>query len=278
MNETIISIVQKYDLKDCVEIYGKAFERNEPRLLKETLNFWNGLLSENLAVFFKIESSGQLAGTGALILHNQTASIAFLSILPDYRGKGLGNKLFHYILKTAGEKKYKRVELFASRQGKSMYRKAGFTAAEEYSRFTLTDRNKQVDTSNCRLNTIFEDWMLDLDLKATGTGRSSYLKYYLSKNGRIISYRNDGFGVISNNTIGPVISLSGTSALKIISKARSLGANKIISPASGKQYQILSEYFLLETPSAEKLPWMSNSEERVRCPDFIYALGSFASG
>ncbi|WP_062197240.1 ribosomal protein S18-alanine N-acetyltransferase [Massilibacterium senegalense] len=91
--------------------------------------FFNELQKNKFAVYLVIEIEGKVIGyVGAWIIIDE-AHITNIAILPDYRGKRLGEKLLAEMIKTAIQLGVKTMTLevrISNEVAKQLYRKFGF--------------------------------------------------------------------------------------------------------------------------------------------------------
>lgn len=72
------------------------------------------------------EKDGEPVATGRIRVLGETAKLERLAILPDYRGKGYGNKLLRYMLEIAADRGAHRFTLHAQVVAVSFYQRHGF--------------------------------------------------------------------------------------------------------------------------------------------------------
>ncbi len=97
--------------------------------------FLENLANDTFAAWLA-ESNGQVIATSGLCFFQivpgftlQNGKIAYILniyTLPHWRGKGLGKRIFEYILEEAKQRGYQRISLHATPDGRPIYEKFGF--------------------------------------------------------------------------------------------------------------------------------------------------------
>jgi GNAT superfamily N-acetyltransferase len=123
----------------------------------------------------------QIAGIGTSIIFNHTAWIAHIIVGRDYRNKGIGGQIVHYLLETLRNNSIETCSLIATELGKPVYLKAGYSTVSEYLFF-----EREKPRINCRvsnnLHTFKEKYrsqIYELDKKISGEDRVKLLNGYL---------------------------------------------------------------------------------------------------
>ncbi len=124
------------------------------------------------------EDDGRIVGTGSCIAYaGGTGWIGLITVLPEFRGKGLGRALTEWGIGALREKVTKTVVLAASAMGRPIYEKLGFEVVGEY--LTMAGHGLTHPPRDARLRPMFShDWpeIEALDLSATGEQRGELLK------------------------------------------------------------------------------------------------------
>lgn len=85
--------------------------------------------------FFIAEHHGQIVGCVAILGHSDTeAQLRWFIVLPEYRGQGLGKKLYKQAMEYCYKKGFKTVWLLTTSdqiKASSMYKQSGFKCIEE---------------------------------------------------------------------------------------------------------------------------------------------------
>jgi len=83
---------------------------------------WDGQ-DEDASHFLAVNEAGQAIGCGRLLGSGQ---IGRMAVLPEHRGKGIGNRLLDAVIEGAKDQRMTRVFLHAQSDAVDFYRKAGF--------------------------------------------------------------------------------------------------------------------------------------------------------
>jgi GrpB-like predicted nucleotidyltransferase (UPF0157 family)/GNAT superfamily N-acetyltransferase len=76
--------------------------------------------------------------TGIALFHANVMGIYYIATRPEYRRRGLGTEMMHYLLARAKSKGYHIATLEASSQGKNIYERLGFTECCRFQEYKLT--------------------------------------------------------------------------------------------------------------------------------------------
>ncbi|MBO8157248.1 MAG: ribosomal protein S18-alanine N-acetyltransferase [Bacillaceae bacterium] len=99
MNEVTIRPMTIHDLDDVMKIEHESFSSPWKRS-----SFVNELMENPYAFYYVIEQNNQVFGYCGLWIVFDQAQITNIAILPEFRGKKYGDKLFSFALKKAREK------------------------------------------------------------------------------------------------------------------------------------------------------------------------------
>ncbi|MDY0236469.1 MAG: GNAT family N-acetyltransferase [Gudongella sp.] len=107
-------------------------------------SFYEFLLGYNIETdrLWVAEHNGEIVGSIAIIGHGDIAQLRWFILHPDYRGIGLGRKLFNEAMDFCRSKNYKSIYLYTTYQLEraiAMYKKAGFVKVEETENNTWTE-------------------------------------------------------------------------------------------------------------------------------------------
>ena len=135
MNENII--IREYKASDKNELIAimklnvpKYFAENEIEDLKD-------YLENKIEKYFVVEIENKLVGSGGInfVSENMTAMISWDFILPNYQGKGIGQKLLkHRIEFIKLMKDVKNIQVRTSQFAYTFYEKNGFVLKEKKKR------------------------------------------------------------------------------------------------------------------------------------------------
>ncbi len=128
-------------------VFLKEVQSLETHLIsEESLNdilrdFFRQNLANDEIVVWVAEVDNEIVSTSGLcfskiipgftLLDGRVAYIMNIYTLPEWRKKGIGRQIFHYILEAAKERNYKRVLLHATEDGRPIYEKFGFKATND---------------------------------------------------------------------------------------------------------------------------------------------------
>ncbi|WP_100330106.1 ribosomal protein S18-alanine N-acetyltransferase [Bacillus xiapuensis] len=91
--------------------------------------FYNEMEKNAFALYHVAEWKGQLIGYCGMWLVLDESQITNIAVLPDFRGKGFGEKLLVHVMKTAREKGAATMSLevrISNKPAQSLYKKLGF--------------------------------------------------------------------------------------------------------------------------------------------------------
>ena len=93
--------------------------------------------------FWIAEADGKMVGTIAILARGEgVCQLRWLLVAPEYRGCGLGKKLFHEAMAYAESRQFKRIFLETTREQEKairLYQEAGF---EEWKTYEITGWGK----------------------------------------------------------------------------------------------------------------------------------------
>ncbi len=278
MNNFYILPGKPEEFAQCSSIFDKAFNINDAYSRKRLEKFCSALLKQKLAKFLLGKLNDKIVCFGALILHDKTSYVAFMSVLPSLQGQGIGRKLFSRIVREANDLDYQTIELYATTAGQRVYEKEGFQSNFNASMFQIKDAKIKLDRSQVIKFNRLQPWIMDLDQNATGINRIPFLSAVCQTEGFAIGIENKGFAIISANRIGPVIAINPEIAANIIIRGKQLGAENIIIPEMNNQLSQLDKYISLEKKKNRTCLKMLKGENLSTNRQLIYGLHSFASG
>ncbi len=247
----------------------------------DTMGVFCIAMKENeLAHFIVAKTKKKIIGMGAIFLYRSLAWIGVMGVEVFFQRKGVGKEIIKHLLSYAQDRDIKTIKLDATDKGRGLYQKHGFKEEYPVSMYKINaigDKNKPVDTCDLEISEELPVWLLNLDKKAFGGDRSSFLRFQ-HKQGKTIIADNLGYGMVIGDRVGPVIAENVDIAIKIVKYAYHLEARKIYVP----HHEALSAKFI----SSLSLKW----KEQTRCTRMIlgekinedinrlYASYSFATG
>ncbi|KKM98449.1 hypothetical protein LCGC14_1157810 [marine sediment metagenome] len=279
MSDYIIRELKPEELVEAVKVFlqsfGYRFESAE-----NIKKFWEKSLKSNMAKFITAEESGKLIGVVGLFFVDPIATVGNMSVLQEYRGKGIGKAIFRAIMELATSLNYESIGLYASELGEHLYRKFGFQGEHYVRKYQIISNKTKIKIQDDKITIVehLPNWVIDLDKISVGIDRTKYFRIQLELGAKLIVLEDKGFGFYHNGKIGPVIAQGAETAIDIIKKSILLGADHLITSKLG----VLSK----NLPNAIKLDQGGNQPNRkmyygIRVPqnlNYIYALSSFAIG
>ena len=268
------------ELSECINVLYTAFGRVPSMTIKEEAKVWKTLIKIEIGKFLISEVKGKTIGIGGIFLFKEVCSFGYMGILPEYRGKGVGTEIFNKLFEIGKDLKYQTMILYASKLGEPIYKKFGFRGTFFGTMYTLPTQvpELKVETKEVNALSILPDWALILDKKAMGFDRSKYLQVRINLGAKILVIENEGYGLISNMRLGPLIATNLDAVLRIIKKSIALGANHlIIAEHQFQQKRIYKSIKLTERENEPSLK-MRYGKPISEQLDLLYAIGTYAKG
>jgi len=268
------------EISKSIKVLYSAFGRVSLENNKQEENIWKALINWKIGKFLIAEEKGKIFGVGGVFLFEKVCSFGYMAVLQEYRGKGVGTEIFSNLLEFANKMKCDTMILYASKLGKPIYKKFGFKRRFYGVIYQLPIQFHElgfVDKEIKILNTI-PDWVLALDKKAMGFDRSNYLNLRIKLNAKILTIENEGYGLLFNKRLGPLIATNLDVALQIINKSIVLGADHII--IAKHQYlpkRIFESINLIELENRASVKMIYGKEISENL-DLLYAIGTYAKG
>jgi GNAT superfamily N-acetyltransferase len=220
------------EMVDAAALFLKAFEVDDSSRVAGAEEFWRLIDDIGIADFMGAYLDQKIVGCGALIRYESSGWIAFMAVPRDMRGKGIGTEIMAVLLKRASEAGIKTLKLDATNWGRPLYDKHGFVEEYPARMFEVLPRyDSDLDEEpNIVTSGDLPQWCLDLDREAFGDDRSALLRKTLDSGGQLIVHGHEGYGILWNQKIGPVVALSPRAARSIVSYAYTLGARRVYVP------------------------------------------------
>jgi GNAT superfamily N-acetyltransferase len=158
----------------------------------------------------KVVIENKIVGIGTAILLNNSAWLAHIIVNPDFRKKGIGSSIVHYLLGYLKNIGIETISLIATDSGYPVYKNAGFKEQTEYVFFEREEPLKDYFRSKNVVqytSTNAED-IFSLDKIVTGEDRRTLLNdklensYVYQKNGKLMGFYLPGLGdglIIADN-------------------------------------------------------------------------------
>ncbi|MFW9947107.1 MAG: GNAT family N-acetyltransferase [Candidatus Odinarchaeota archaeon] len=273
------------EIYESIGVLYSSFGRTlNKRTNKEEEKAWRALIKNNIGKFLISEENGKIFGIGGVFIFGDVCTFGYMGVLPEYRGKGVGSKIFGELFKLAKDLGCTTMILYASKLGEPIYKKVGFKRSFYGVMYQLPVSLPELRITNKKVKVLsdFPNWLLNLDKEAMGFERSKYL--YMKKNlgSQILAIEGEAYGLLSQISskirIGPLISTNLDGALQIIKKSIALGATQIIIAKHQSLPQKIFELIKLteiENGASLKMVYRKNISENL---DLLYAIGTFAKG
>ncbi|MEE9378954.1 MAG: GNAT family N-acetyltransferase [Candidatus Lokiarchaeia archaeon] len=268
------------EISKSINVLYSAFGRAPPVDIKEEEKIWKALINCEIGKFLISEEKGKVFGIGGVFTFEKVSSFGYMAVLQDYRGKGVGTEIFRKLLEIANKMNCETMILYASQLGEAIYKKFGFKQRFYGAMYHLPIQTPVfgiVDKEVKILNTT-PDWMLDLDKKAMGFDRTNYINMRIKLGARILTVENEGYGLLVNKRLGPLIATNLEAVLQIINKSITLGADHMIIAKHQYLPKRIFELFNLtelENRASVKMVYGKKIKKEL---DLLYAIGTFAKG
>lgn len=189
---------------------------------------WERVMSLDPEGCFVVEADGQKAATIVYTRFDDIAWISMVLVDEKYRGRGIGQMMFGYVLDKLRESGISTIRLDATAMGVNLYKKYGFE--EEYGLVRLI-RPQTITVQEIKkyippLTNMAS--IVDLDFKITATNRYRLIDYLRNEAGtKFYIYSQEGavsgYVVIRPGRvgwqIGPCIADDVSSGIKLLDKA-----------------------------------------------------------
>ncbi|MFX1358880.1 MAG: GNAT family N-acetyltransferase [Promethearchaeota archaeon] len=281
----------KYNIREPsnIEIYKSigvlysSFGRTlNKRTNEEEEKAWRAVIKNNIGKFLISEENGKIFGIGGVFIFGDVCTFGYMGVLPEYRGKGVGSKIFGELFKLAKDLGCTTMILYASKLGEPIYKKFGFKRSFYGVMYQLPVNLPELRITNKEVKVLsdFPNWLLSLDKETMGFERSRYLYVKQNLGSKILALEGEAYGLLSQISskirIGPIISTNLDGALLIIKKGITLGATQIIitkHQSLSKEIFELIELTEIENGASLKMTYGKNLSENL---DLLYAIGTFA--
>ncbi len=280
MQHFLIRDLKMSELHESLIIFYRSFNRAIPPDLNKQEQLLLNLIDNNISKFQVAEENGKIIGLGGIFFFGDVCFIGYMAVLPEVRRKGLGTNIFNNLIKIGKMKGCKTFLLYASELGQPIYHKYGFRSKYVTSEYNLPNKQSILQKTNRKINqtNIFPSWAAMIDKNTIGFDRSEFLQLKINHGSILITADKEGFALISNSRLGPVISKNIRTAVSLMNEGIKLGANHIIIP---KHSQFPTKIFdlvnLTERDSESNLKMVYGKEVSQHL-DQLYALGNYAKG
>ncbi|MFW9972699.1 MAG: GNAT family N-acetyltransferase [Candidatus Odinarchaeota archaeon] len=278
-NYTIREPVDKEIIKSINVLYS-GFGRVSPEDIKEEEKVWKALIEWEIGKFLIAEENGKIFGIGGVLIFEKVSSFGYMAVLQEYRGKGVGTAIFGNLLEIANKSNCESMILYASGLGEPIYKMFGFKRRFWGKMYQLPIQPQElgfVDKGIRILHTV-PDWVLALDKNTMGFDRANYLNLRIKLGARIIAIENEGYGLVANKRLGPLIATKLDTAVQIINKSITLGIDHmIVAEHQYLQNRFFESLDLTELENRASVKMILGKEIKGKL-DLLYAIGTFAKG
>ncbi len=268
------------EIIDCINVLYSSFKRPSPEDIKEEERIWKALIESKIGEFLISEDNRKIFGVGGVFLFGKVSSFGYMAVLPEYRGKGVGTEIFRNLLKIANDRNCESMILYASELGKPIYEKFGFQSRFYGTMYQLPMHIQKFGIHSKDVDVIekLPDWLLTLDENTMGFNRKRYLNLKVELGAKILVVENEGYGLLANKRLGPLIAVNQDSALRIIKTSIDLGANHLII-ANHKHFpkRIIKSMNLIKNEDTSSIK-MVHGKELSENLDLLYCIGTYAKG
>jgi GNAT superfamily N-acetyltransferase len=265
---------------DALIVLYRSFGRSVPYDIDDQVKLLISLVNSNIAKFLIAEKNKNIFGLGAIFIFQDVCSIGYLSILPEFRHKGIGTEIFSNLMNAAKKVGCKTFLLYASKLGKPIYNKFGFRSNYSTAVYEFSGNLQSIHSlnENVKILTRMPEWVAKLDRVAMGFDRCEFLKMKMNHGSKLIVAADEGYALISGLRIGPVIAKNFRIAADLINMGISLGANHVIVLKHTKFSNKLFDLIDLAENEKEinlKMIYGKNIPQKL---EYFYALGTYAKG
>ncbi|MFX1601252.1 MAG: GNAT family N-acetyltransferase, partial [Promethearchaeota archaeon] len=195
------------EIAQSIKVLYSAFGRDPPEDIKEEEKIWRALIEWEIGKFLISEDKGIIFGVGGVFFFKKVCSFGYMAVLQEYRGQGIGTEIFRNLLEIANKMNCETKILYASKLGEPIYKKFGFKRRFYGEMYKLPMQSLELEIAHKEVNILstVPDWVLALDKKAMGFDRTKYLTIRIKLGGKILAIENEGYGLLVNKRLGPLI-------------------------------------------------------------------------
>ncbi len=283
MKPYIIREPKKDEILRTIKVFLSAFGRTSYNQLEEEKKVWLSLIKENIARFLIALTDDKIIGAGGLFLYQEVASIGYMGVLSEYRSQGVGTAIFNNLMQIGLNLGIKTTILFASKLGEPIYKKYGFQGSYYADMYFLPKVVPKIDMKEKELKEInfLPDWLVNLDREAMGFNRTKYLKTRLVLGAKILIVENEGYAlvskILSQVRLGPIIAKNMDTAIHLIKRSISLGAEHLIIPTHPLLQNNLFSLLQLTKRGEPNLKMFYGQEISGKL-QYLYAIGTYGKG
>lgn len=284
MNSVIIREPNLDEILESIKTFLLSFGREDFSNILAEKKTWVYLINKKIATFLIAEKEDKIIGVGGLFLFQQVASVGYMGVLEDYRGRGIGTAVFSNLMDIAQSSGIKSVILYASKFGEPIYKKYGFRGKYSASMHHLAKIESELQevVEGVQIKKSIPDWTLILDKETMGFNRADYLKARIALGAKLLIVENEGYALLSNVLskirLGPLIAKNYDTALQIIKKSINLGVDNLIIPYHPQQQNLMSNIAPLTENIGDPNLKMIYGEDLQEKLTYLYSIGTYAKG
>jgi len=227
------------------------------------------------------DENGQAAGFVTSLRHEGSGWIGNLIVSAEFRGQGIGERLFARVLETLWAAGVETIWLTASKTGQSLYEKHGFSRIDTIIRWVGTGRQRHAAPCGSAEQSGLTGTSYDLDTHVWGDRRSTLLQATAGR-GRLLQ-NESGFIVLQpcRDTVqfGPFSSIDAGSAEHLFDAAagRVAKGTKVLldAPVSNRSALRLFNRRNMRIAGSNLLMYAGRKPDYR--PDLIYGLATMGS-
>lgn len=268
------------EISKSINVMYSAFGRTPPEDIQEEEKIWKALIELEIGKFLISEEKGKIFGVGGVFIFEKVSSFGYMAVLQEYRGKGIGTEIFRNLLEITNTTNCETRILYASKLGKPIYKKFGFQERFYVTMYRLPAevQKLEIESKEIKVFKRFPKWLLNLDKKAMGFDRAIYLNMRKDLGANILAVENEGYGLIANKRLGPLVATNLDVALQIINKSITFGANHmIIAHHKYLPKEVFESVKLVKQENGANVK-MVYGKEIAENLDLLYAIGTYAKG
>jgi len=268
------------EISKSINLMYTAFNRTPPEDIKAEEKIWKALIEGEIGKFLISEVKGKIIGVGGVFIFEKVSSFGYMAVLQEYRGKGIGTEIFRNLLEIANKMNCEAKILYASKLGEPIYKKFGFKRRFYGEMYQLPIQSQQLGIADNEVSILnrIPEWVLTLDKEAMGFDRTNYLNLRIKLGAKILTIENEGYGLLANKRLGPLIATNSNVASQIITRGIELGADHMII-ANHRYFpkRIFKLFNLTELEDMTCVKMILGKEIKEKL-DLLYAIGTFAKG
>jgi GNAT superfamily N-acetyltransferase len=268
------------EIKKCINVLYSAFGRSLPPNIKKEESVWKALIQSEIGKFLISEEDGKFIGIGGVFFFEKVSSFGYMGVLPKFRGRGIGTEIFRNLMKLADERNCETKVLYASKLGKPIYENFGFQDRFYGMMFQLPMHfiDKENKYRHVKINRKISEGVLNLDEKTMGFDRRKYLQLKVKMGAKVLVIENEGYGLLVDTRLGPLVANNLEAALKILHKGITLGANhSILACHNNFPKTIITSMNLTKKEDGANLK-MVYGKELSENLELLYSIGTYAKG